>query len=127
MLDTRRSSDGRRLAALLCAALVPACTGAGGADLGAAPGDPDASLGGGPDLAEPRDLVPGPDLIPSPGYPLGPYGNKVGDTAPDFSLPGYLSTKTAGLASTEPFGDVRMNDLRQSGARFALIELAGFW
>ena len=78
--------------------------------------------------APPVEMV---DLAEDPhiaGYPEGPYGTGVGDIIPNFNFQGYVSlTKTSGLASSEPWGDVYMNDLRKSGSKYAAIQLAAYW
>jgi hypothetical protein len=61
-------------------------------------------------------------------YPAGPYGGAVGAVVPNFSFKGYFNPKKVmGLASEAPFGDVTLDMVRTSGAKMALIELAGFW
>ena len=62
------------------------------------------------------------------GYPGEPYGAQEGDRIPNFSFQGYrATTRTTGLASAEMFGEVTMDQLRQSGKRYALLQLAAFW
>ena len=76
-----------------------------------------------PDLA-----MSSPDLAPA--YPLGPYGSGEGDRLPDLTFNGYFSpTAVTGTAKDPPrtFGAVTMRMLHHSGARFAILMLAGFW
>src|SRR5258706_7244802 len=76
----------------------------------------------------PRDLAPPPPDLSPPPYPAGPYGNAVGDTLPNFAFDGYWSpTATSGLASAQPYGQITFDQIRNSGAKFALIHLAAFW
>lgn len=57
-----------------------------------------------------------------PGYPLGPYGNEVGQTFPFLSWEGYLSTNATALATAETWTDTYTSlDLHGSGAQYALI------
>jgi hypothetical protein len=77
-----------------------------------------------PDLALP-DLLPPPDL-PGP-YPPGPYGNAVGSTLPNMKFQGYFSPfRTMGLTSQDPYGEVSLDMLRTTGAKYALLATAGF-
>ena len=84
-----------------------------------------------PDLSvsTPADLAPAPDLAPpADSYPKGPYGPDPGQVVPNFVFQGYFAPKrTTGTAKEEVYGEVSFDALRKSGARYALIELAGFW
>ena len=75
------------------------------------------------DMAElPPDLSPGP-------YPTGPYGGDVGKVIDNLTFQGYFSpTKTSGLASAEPLGEVTLDKLRLApNAKFLMIHLAAYW
>lgn len=94
-----------------------------------------AAMGKVDDLAgSPSDLAGSPpgDLAVSSVYPAGPYGIsgsiKVGDVLPDLTFNGYWNPQgTTGLASEKPFGAITFNQLRLSGAKYALIALLRFW
>jgi hypothetical protein len=83
------------------------------------------------------DLVVLPDLstidLKDRDYPPGPYaqsGNPhVHDTLPDFTFRGYWNpTGTTGLVNTTAsFGEVTFDMLHDSGATYAIIQLAAFW
>jgi hypothetical protein len=61
-------------------------------------------------------------------YPAGPYGVAVGNTFPNIQLQGYVNDSAVGLANTKPFVDLyTMDDLRVSGARYALIHNSEFF
>jgi hypothetical protein len=108
----------RSIAALALAAGCSAPAGGAAADLAI------LDLARAPDLAPLRDLTVLPDLA----YPTGPYGAAVGDTLPDFRFPGYYAgTDTTALANTHPFVTVCFDQMRASGARYAMIMLADFW
>ena len=82
-------------------------------------------LGAPLDLSETVDLWAPPDL--SRPYPPGPYGSDVGSTAPNLKFQGYFSPRRIqGLATADPYGEVSFDQLRTSGAKYALIVLAGF-
>ena len=93
--------------------------------------------GGGGDSTPPADMsVLPPDLVladlKDPTYPAGPYaaaGNvNPGDILPDFTFQGYFSpTATTGLAKTQVFGEVTFGMLRDSGAKYAILNLTAFW
>src|SRR4051812_34867013 len=52
------------------------------------------------------------------GYPPGPYGAEPGDVIQNFVFQGYYSpTNTMGLASSAPFGEVTLDQVRTSGAK----------
>jgi hypothetical protein len=91
----------------------------GGDDLSQSP--PDLAMATG-------DLTVVPDLTPpaETGYPAGPYGTTIGSVAPDFRFKGYFSQATTGLATAVPYADVSYNTMRTSGAKYALVMLAGF-
>lgn len=65
----------------------------------------------------------------NPGpYPAGPYGVAVGNTFPNIQLQGYVNDSAVGLANTKPFVALyTMDDLRVSGARYALIHNSEFF
>ena len=69
-----------------------------------------------------------PDLATSPSaYPAGPYGGGVGDVVPNVSLQGYWSpTKTTGLATSELYATITFDQMRRSGAKYALIHMVGY-
>ncbi len=55
------------------------------------------------------------------GYPAGPYGNKMGETLANITFRGYFAPNaTAGLASSNPFGEVTLEQVRASGAKYML-------
>jgi hypothetical protein len=86
--------------------------------------------GGGAAVEQP-DLMVEPDLAQLPpdlaGYPAGPYSGEVDGIPENFTLQGFFSpTRTTGLASAEPFGDLTFDQVRRSGARYALVFTAGF-
>jgi len=66
-------------------------------------------------------------------YPPGPYGDpqngiNVGDVVPNMTFQGYWAPKqTSGLASGNPFGEVTLGMLHDSGAKYALLELGAFY
>ena len=61
-------------------------------------------------------------------YPAGPYGVAVGNTFPDIQLQGYVNDSAVGIANTKPFVALyTMDDLRVSGARYALIHNSEFF
>ena len=77
-----------------------------------------------------------PDLILSDlkdkDYPPGPYsqggGLSAGDVLPDFTFQGYFSPNTTtGKATAQPFGEVTFGMLRDSGAKYAILNLTAFW
>jgi hypothetical protein len=63
----------------------------------------------------------------SAGYPPGPYGNEVGQTLAPLSWEGYVNPTAEGLANTKPYGPYSTDDLRRSGARYALLYAADFF
>ena len=94
-----------------------------------------SSSGDGGDLSVPRDLSALLDLSVADhrapadlGYPGGPYDAFVGTTLPDFQFPGYyVGLDTSALADTHPFGTTTFDQIRGSGARYAMLMLADFW
>lgn len=81
----------------------------------------------GPSVA-PADLAEPPPDMADPGYPPAPYGNVKDAVPPNFTFQGYYAaTRTTGLSSSEPHGEVTFDMLRKSGQRYALIELAAYW
>ena len=107
----------KMLRALIAAGVgVAGCSGAGG-------------VGDGVDLAMPlADLAEPPDLVPP--YPVGPYGGEIGKVMPNYTFEGYWNpTATKGLATDPPskFGTVTMEMMRNTGAKYGLVMLAGFW
>ena len=107
-------------AGLLALATLTACGGAGD---GTPPGPEDMAV-------LPPDLILA-DLKDST-YPAGPYAQSgsvnLGDVLPDFTFQGYWSpTLTTGVARTQPFGEVTLGMMHDSGARFAILNLSAFW
>lgn len=77
-------------------------------------------------VEEPADMAMAPDLVPS--YPPGPYGADVNHVLANLTFQGYFNPKgTTGLSRDMPFGEVNLEMVRNSGARYALLMLAGFW
>jgi len=61
-------------------------------------------------------------------YPAGPYGVALGDTFPNIQLQGYVNDSAVGIANTKPFTALyTMDNLRVSGARYALIHNTEFF
>ena len=65
-------------------------------------------------------------------YPPGPYAQsgspQTGDVLPDFTFQGHWSpTLTTGDASTQPFGEVTLGMMHDSGAKYAILNLSAFW
>lgn len=90
---------------LLACSLVPACGGGGGA-------------------AGPSDMALAP---PDLAYP-GPTGPNIGDIVPDFEFQGYWSPgRTSGLASTNAWGKVDFDMMRNSGSKYAIVQTAAIW
>jgi hypothetical protein len=95
-----------------------------------------AACGGGSESGAMDMAIPPPDLIGADlkdtSYPPGPYaqaGNvNVGDVLPDFTFQGYFSpTATTGKSNTQPFGEVTMGMLHDSGAKYAILNLSAYW
>ena len=116
----------------LTASLLVACSSAPPATFG--PAEDLSTVGGdqSDDLATsaPFDLALAdfatiPDLN-SP-YPPGPYGSNVGDTIAPLVWEGYVNPSANGIASSAPYTQLAMNDLRKSGNKFALLYAADFW
>ena len=111
----------RRVLVLLFIAACGGDTGPGpGADLTSTP---DLAMNPLADLLMPLDLAwPRP-----PGYPPGPYGFTAGAVIPDFVFHGYFApNQTSGLSTSQPFGDVSLDQARTSGHRYMMIMFAGF-
>ena len=107
--------------ALAFLGLLAACGSDGGTD--GPVSTPDLAINPLADLATPPDLAwPRP-----PGYPAPPYGFAAGAVVPDLVFHGYWSpTLTTGLATSQPFGDVSLDQARTSGHRYMMIMFAGF-
>ena len=61
-------------------------------------------------------------------YPAGPYGGQVGGVVDNFSLGGYFNpSTTTGLANGAAFDLFTFDQIRTSGAKYALIQLAAYW
>ena len=59
---------------------------------------------------------------PIDGYPDGPYGPQEGQTFPQLTFQGYLSTDPAALATTETWTETYTSqDMFESGAAYALV------
>jgi hypothetical protein len=75
------------------------------------------------DLASAMDLsVPGGDLASQ--YPPGPYGNSVGSVFPLLLWEGYLVPAADQVATNEPYGPYSSDQLRRSGAPYALLHVS---
>jgi hypothetical protein len=112
----------RHLAALglVAALLSAACSSSPAASSGAAKAAAHDAGGTAHDSAPPKVAL-GP-------YPGGPYGNKVGDVLTNLKLQGYLNESGAGLASDQPWLDsYTMEDLRATGAKYALVHVSEFF
>lgn len=68
---------------------------------------------------------PGGDV--STPYPAGPYGKTVGATVDDYQFTGYVNDAGTALSNTLPQRDYSFDDLRKSGARYALIHLSAYY
>ncbi len=61
-------------------------------------------------------------------YPAGPYGNDVGAVLTDLKLQGYVDDKADAIANTKPFVDsYSLEDVRASGAKYALVHVSEFF
>ena len=54
-------------------------------------------------------------------YPAGPYGSNMGDTLEDLQLDGYLNAAGTQLSTTLPYAPVSLQNLRETGRRYALV------
>ena len=71
---------------------------------------------------------PLPDLATNNAYPNGPYGNAIGSVVAPLVWEGYVNPTAQGDASTKPYQAMySMNDLRTSGAKFAILYGADYW
>ena len=70
-----------------------------------------------------------PDATGSAGpYPDGPYGNAVGDTLTNLHLQGYVNDDAVAISNTLPFVDsYSLEDVRASGAKYALVHVSEFF
>lgn len=70
-----------------------------------------------------------PDAAPALGpYPAGPYGNDVGAVLTDLKLQGYVDDAADAIANTKPFVDsYSLEDVRASGAKYALVHVSEFF
>jgi hypothetical protein len=61
-------------------------------------------------------------------YPSGPYGNTVGAVLTNLKLTGYLDEAGTGIASDMPWLDsYSMEDVRATGAKYALVHVSEFF
>jgi hypothetical protein len=61
-------------------------------------------------------------------YPDGPYGNEVGQTLTNLQLQGYLNEEADAISNTKPFLDsYSLEDLRATGANYALVHVSEFF
>jgi hypothetical protein len=60
-------------------------------------------------------------------YPPEPYGRNVGETFPNLAWQGYVNDTAVGLASTQPFVDYTMDDVRKSGKGYAIVHVSEFF
>lgn len=65
-----------------------------------------------------------PACNPAAEYPLGPYGNDVGDVVAELRLQGYRNDAADGLAAAQPVVDYTLNHARLTCKGFALIHLS---
>ncbi|GAC1351613.1 MAG: hypothetical protein NVSMB1_06300 [Polyangiales bacterium] len=68
----------------------------------------------------------GEDALVYGPYPLGPYGNKIGDTVPNFKWRGYVDEADDVIATSKPFvTTTTLDDLRRKARKpYALIHVA---
>ena len=79
-------------------------------------------------MAMPADLrMAALDMATLAAYPPGPYGSNVGDTIAPLVWEGYVNPTAMGLASKQPYGTFTMDELRQSGNKFAMLYAADYW
>lgn len=83
-------------------------------DTGVAPADAasDAAADAAPEASADAGVGP---------YPAGPYGSNMGDTLEDLQLDGYLNAAGTQLSTTLPYAPVSMQNLRETGRRYALV------
>ncbi len=61
-------------------------------------------------------------------YPAGPYGNVVGAVLIDLPLQGYVNDEGLVLSDQKPFlTSYSLQNLRETGARYALIHVSAFF
>jgi len=61
-------------------------------------------------------------------YPDGPYGNAEGDVLTNLKLQGYVNDKGDVISNTLPFVDTySLEDVRASGAKYALVHVSEFF
>jgi hypothetical protein len=61
-------------------------------------------------------------------YPAGPYGAVVGAVLTDLPLQGYVNDEGLVLSDQKPFLDAySLQNLRETGARYALIHVSAFF
>jgi hypothetical protein len=60
-------------------------------------------------------------------YPAGPYGKEVGDTIENYAFRGYVNDAGTALSTTMSLQDYDLDDLRSSGAGYALIHLSAYY
>jgi hypothetical protein len=61
-------------------------------------------------------------------YPDAGYGNAEGDTLPNLQLQGYVNDTGGAISNTLPFVDTySLEDVRASGAKYALVHVSEFF
>lgn len=61
-------------------------------------------------------------------YPDAGFGNAVGDTLPNLLLQGYVNDTGDAISNTLPFVDsYSLEDVRASGAKYALVHVSEFF
>jgi hypothetical protein len=80
-----------------------------------------------PDTASPQDSGTSSDssndAAPN-GYPIGPYGTKVGSVIANMTWIGYVDDAADAIATTKPYITYSLDDARKSGMHYAMINLA---
>jgi hypothetical protein len=94
-------------------------TGSGGnAGAVATGGTAGSSSGGSANLGGMNSGSGGADLG---SYPAGPYDDALGMVLPNLMWQGYVNDRDWGPASAEPLSLYSLDDVRQSGKRYALV------
>jgi hypothetical protein len=57
-------------------------------------------------------------------YPAGPYGHTVGSVFPLLAWSGYVDPAADQVATNELYGSYSSDDLRKSGAAYALLHVS---
>jgi|GEM_PF-2201675 len=76
------------------------------------------------------ELVDSATESPDPDYPEGPYGEQnpeVGDTIEDLLFEGYKRIEAGAVVGDGSIAEIRLSDLRASGATYLFIHTATTW